>query len=110
MKELSITSAIIVFVFSLCYLMGPMIHCCSANQESEGLACYCCSDTDHNCAMYMCSKCNHHNRSDDSVWLFDTMVSAFTLSVPFQPLYLTAEKTATLKTKCCKVPYKPPKS
>jgi hypothetical protein len=109
MKKLSITSAIIVFVFSLCYLMGPMIHCCSANQESDGLACYCCSDTDKSCAMYMCSKCNH-NRSDDSVWLCDTMVSPFTFSVPFQPLYLTAEKSIALKMVHCEVPYKPPKS
>ena len=109
MKKLSLTSVIIVFVFSLCYPMGPIAHCSAMNQKGD-LACYCCSGTDKTCTMYVCSKCNHTTSSDHSVWFYDTLLSAFTFSVHFQPLILKAEEPIIFKALHCEVLYKPPKS
>jgi len=109
MKKLSLTAVLIVFVFSFCYPMVPMVHCSSANQEFTGLTCNCCSGADNTCA-YLCSKCNHHTRSDDTVWLYETLLSTFSFSVPFQPVRLTGEKSIAFVTRYREVPYKPPET
>jgi hypothetical protein len=109
MKKLSLVSAIIVFVFSLCYPMGPIAHCSSAGQHGD-LACFCCSGIDRTCAMYLCTKCSHGAGSEHHDWLYDTLLSDFTFSAFFQPLQLMAERIISLKTVDREVPYKPPKS
>jgi hypothetical protein len=111
MKKLSLTSVVIVFAFSLCYPMGPMVHCGSMNQnELSDLACYCCSETDKTCSIFASCGCNHHNGPDHSLWLCDTLVSMFALPVLHQRLHLESEESVVLKTMYCEVPYKPPKS
>jgi len=113
MKQLSLVSAIIVFIFTMCYTMGPIAHCSSVNQKgSAELACYCCSWTDKSCPMYSCScsKCKHDTSSDHFIWLFDALLNDFNFSVLLQPVYLAAGKAIKLKAIHCEVPYKPPKS
>jgi hypothetical protein len=111
MKKLSLTSVIIVFIFSLCYPMGPMVHCGSMNQKNiSGLTCYCCSGTDKTCAMFASCNCNHDTRSDHTFLFYETLLSTPSFSVPFQPTYLAAEKNITFKTIYREVPYKPPKA
>jgi hypothetical protein len=111
MKKLSLTSVIIVFVFSLCYPMGPMVHCSSVNHnELSDLTCYCCSGTDKTCAMFACCNCNHDARSDHSFLFNDTLLSTLSFAVLLQPTHLTTEKAVAFKTVHCDVPYKPPKS
>ena len=111
MKKFSLTSVIIVFVFTLYYPMGPMVHCSSLNQkELSGLACYCCSEKVKTCAIFASCRCNHHNGLDYTLWLYDTLMSIFTLPALYQRLYLTSEEPVSLKTMYSEVPYKPPKS
>ena len=90
--------------------MSPVAHCGMVKQKQlSGILCHCCSGTNEMCIKSLCPMCTHDTGvGDHAAWLYDTLLSAFSISVHFQSLYFVTEKTPALETAEGEVPYKPP--